>query len=74
MLLFFCFRSTAVKSAVIKYLNEEAEQWLESPMTYTLFEGLKEKFDEFISIQEEAPPVKIEEAVSKLVMSNFWCT
>lgn len=63
-----------MKSAVIKYLNEEAEQWLESPMTYTLFEGLKEKFDEFISIQEEAPPVKIEEAVSKLVMSNFWCT
>lgn len=43
----------SVKEKIIATVNEEADQWLGSAMTYTLFECLKEKMTELLEDQTE---------------------
>lgn len=43
-----------VKDKVAKLVEEEAEQWLGSAMTYTLFQSVQEHYAELVSEQPEA--------------------
>ncbi|XP_076653628.1 RWD domain-containing protein 4 [Halictus rubicundus] len=43
-----------VKDNVMKYVEAEAEQWLGSAMTYTLFQCIQEHYVELISAQPES--------------------
>lgn len=38
----------SVKKAILQIVSEEAQQWLGCAMTYTLFEGLKERIPDIL--------------------------
>ncbi|XP_050683139.1 RWD domain-containing protein 4 [Leptidea sinapis] len=59
--------SAAVKEKIIKLVDAEAEQWMGSAMTYTLFEFLKEKMTEVLS--QEATEV-ITAKVEKIAIQD----
>ena len=42
-----------VKDKVVQHLKAEADQWLGSAMTYTLFQSIQEHFTELISAQPD---------------------
>lgn len=42
-----------VKDKVVQHLKAEADQWLGSAMTYTLFQSVQEHFTELISAQPD---------------------
>lgn len=65
MCLFYSISS--LKNKIIGILKTEAEQYLGMSMTYSLFEFIKEKFDELIEEQPEEPE-KLE--VDKLCISE----
>lgn len=50
----FC-RIIQLKNKIIDLLNNEAQQYLGMSMTYSLFEFVKEKFDELIEEQPNEP-------------------
>ncbi|XP_071488218.1 RWD domain-containing protein 4-like [Diadema antillarum] len=52
--------SQHIKDNIISRIGKEAEQWLDSAMTFTLFEFAKENAEEFMSAQEEASPIDTE--------------
>ncbi|CAG9831924.1 unnamed protein product [Diabrotica balteata] len=58
---------TSLKQKIVEMLRTEAEQYLGMSMTYSLFEFLKEKFDELINEQPDEPE-KLE--VEKLCISE----
>ncbi|CAG9860793.1 unnamed protein product [Phyllotreta striolata] len=58
---------TGLKQKIIDVLTEEAEQFLGMSMTYSLFEFLKEKFEELIKEQPDEPE-KID--IDKLCISE----
>ncbi|XP_034252613.1 RWD domain-containing protein 4 isoform X2 [Thrips palmi] len=43
----------SVKETIISYIDTEAEQYLGMPVTYTIFESIKEKLDELLKEQPE---------------------
>lgn len=45
--------SKSLKEKIVKMVQDEAEQYLGMSMTYSLFEFIKEKFDELISDQPD---------------------
>ncbi|XP_022086307.1 RWD domain-containing protein 4-like isoform X2 [Acanthaster planci] len=47
---------SGVRCSVVEKIKAEAEQWLGSAMTYTLFEWAKENADDLMSEQTEEPP------------------
>nr|XP_054749118.1 RWD domain-containing protein 4-like [Lytechinus pictus] len=53
--------SPAVKENIISKMKEEAAQWLDSAMTFTLFEFAKENAEDLMSAQEEEVIVPKEE-------------
>lgn len=66
-LFIFFNRVQSLKQKVIDLVKSEAEQYLGMSMTYSLFEFLKEKFDNLI---EEQPEVTIDGDVEKLCISD----
>nr|CAD7454915.1 unnamed protein product [Timema tahoe]CAD7602535.1 unnamed protein product [Timema genevievae] len=59
-----------VKDRVLAVVSEEAEQYLGSAMTYTLFEFVKEKLDEIVADQLESSTTEVTETISKVVISD----
>ncbi|XP_017773936.1 PREDICTED: RWD domain-containing protein 4 [Nicrophorus vespilloides] len=56
-----------LKEKIVKLVEEEAEQFLGMSMTYSLFEFLKEKFDELIAEQPDGGVVEqVTDATEKL--------
>lgn len=51
---FFFYRPNNLKEKIIELVLKEAEQYLGMSMTYSLFEFIKEKFDELLEEQPEA--------------------
>lgn len=49
----FFFRVKSLKDKICKLVSSEAEQYLGMSMTYSLFEFVKEKFEELIVDQPE---------------------
>lgn len=43
-----------VKEAIVKHTESEAEEYLGMPMTYTIFESIKEKLDDLLKEQPES--------------------
>lgn len=43
-----------MKEAVVAHIDAEAEQYLGMPMTYTIFESVKEKLDDLLNDQPES--------------------
>ncbi|CAG9585043.1 unnamed protein product [Danaus chrysippus] len=43
----------SVKENILSIVNAEADQWVGCAMTYTIFEGLKEKVKEILEAQTE---------------------
>lgn len=56
---FFCtvFSALALKSQISRLVLEEADQYLGMSMTYSLFEFVREKFDDLIQLQCEEEEV-----------------
>lgn len=52
--------SQTIKENVISRMKEEATQWLDSAMTFTLFEFAKENAEDFMTDQEESAVQKEE--------------
>ncbi|OWR45509.1 small androgen receptor-interacting protein [Danaus plexippus plexippus] len=51
----------SVKENILSIVNAEADQWVGCAMTYTIFEGLKEKVKEILEAQtEEAVIARVE--------------
>ena len=42
-----------MKSKIIEHVLKEADDWLGTPMTYTLFESVKEHLESLLSDQPE---------------------
>eukprot|EP00057_Strongylocentrotus_purpuratus_P029722 XP_011684196.1 PREDICTED: RWD domain-containing protein 4 isoform X2 [Strongylocentrotus purpuratus] len=57
--------SQTIKENVISRMKEEATQWLDSAMTFTLFEFAKENAEDFMTDQEESAVQKEEEKEEK---------
>ncbi|GBP17204.1 RWD domain-containing protein 4 [Eumeta japonica] len=57
-----------VKDKIFSLVNEEADQWIGSAMTYTLFECLKEKVPELLAEQTEE--MTVSSRVEKLVIDD----
>ncbi|KAL2718842.1 RWD domain-containing protein 4 [Vespula squamosa] len=58
-----------VKDEVVKQLEAEADQWLGSAMTYTLFQYVQEHLTELLSMQPDSV-TEINSQTSKLKISN----
>ncbi|KAF7288047.1 RWD domain-containing protein 4 [Rhynchophorus ferrugineus] len=58
---------SSLKQKIVELVSNEAEQYIGMSMTYSLFEFLKEKFDELIAEQPESP---VELDVGKLCISE----
>ncbi|XP_043677052.1 RWD domain-containing protein 4 [Vespula pensylvanica] len=58
-----------VKDEVVKQLEAEADQWLGSAMTYTLFQYVQEHLTELLSMQPDSV-AEINSQTSKLKISN----
>ncbi|XP_015182712.1 PREDICTED: RWD domain-containing protein 4 [Polistes dominula] len=58
-----------VKDEVVKQLEAEADQWLGSAMTYTLFQYVQEHFTELLSMQPDSI-AEINSQASKLKISS----
>lgn len=43
-----------VKDRVVSHLEAEAEQWLGSAMTYTLFQSVQEHYTDLVSTQPDS--------------------
>lgn len=43
-----------VKDTVVSHIEAEAEQWLGSAMTYTLFQSVQEHYADLVSTQPES--------------------
>lgn len=54
LFILFSFRLPPVKDAVIAHIETEADQYLGMPMTYTIFESIKEKLDNLLQEQPES--------------------
>jgi len=59
----------SLKDKIAQLVLDEAEQYLGMSMTYSLFEFVKEKFDEFIQQQPE-DEIEINEDVKELTISE----
>lgn len=58
-----------LKDEVVKQLEAEADQWLGSAMTYTLFQYVQEHLTELLSMQPDSV-AEINSQTSKLKISN----
>ncbi|XP_050310602.1 RWD domain-containing protein 4 [Anthonomus grandis grandis] len=60
--------SQTTKSKILEALKQESEQYLGMSMTYSIFEFVKEKFEEFLENQKEEDEVSTD--VHKLCISD----
>lgn len=58
-----------VKDKVVQHLKAEADQWLGSAMTYTLFQSVQEHFTELISAQPDTV-VDLNSQISQLKIAD----
>lgn len=66
---FHGFSIQSVKDKIVSHVASEAEQWLGSAMTYTLFQSVQEHLDDLIKTQPTSPGDLIEKA-DKLTISD----
>ncbi|XP_069703114.1 RWD domain-containing protein 4 [Periplaneta americana] len=59
-----------VKERVVSQVNAEAEQYLGTAMTYTLFEFVKEKLDELLAAQPNNFVTEVTESVERITISG----
>jgi hypothetical protein len=67
-----------VKEQVVSQVNAEAEQYLGTAMTYTLFEFVKEKMEELLAGQPESFITDVTDNVDRITISGtqvpVYCT
>jgi hypothetical protein len=59
-----------VKQQVVSQVEAEAEQYLGTAMTYTLFEFVKEKLEEFLAGQPESFASDVTDSVDRITISG----
>jgi hypothetical protein len=59
-----------VKERVVAQVNMEAEQYLGTAMTYTLFEFVKEKLEELLAGQPESFISDVTDSVDRITISG----
>jgi hypothetical protein len=59
-----------VKEKVVSQVNMEAEQYLGTAMTYTLFEFVKEKLEELLAGQPESFISDVTDSVDRITISG----
>jgi hypothetical protein len=59
-----------VKERVVSEVNMEAEQYLGTAMTYTLFEFVKEKLEELLAGQPESFISDVTDSVDRITISD----
>ena len=64
------YRIQEVKDIVISQINAEAEQYLGTAMTYTLFEFVKEKLEELLTAQPENLIEDTSDSIENLTISE----
>jgi len=70
-LLFFYYNSVQdVKEQVVFQVNVEAEQYLGTAMTYTLFEFVKEKMEDLLGGQPESFVSTVTDNVDRMAISG----
>lgn len=58
-----------VKDKVVSHIEAEAEQWLGSAMTYTLFQSVQEHYTDLVSMQPNSI-IDINSHTSKLKITD----
>lgn len=58
-----------VKNKIVTHIEEQAEQWLGSAMTYTLFQSVQEHYLDLISTQPDSM-VNINSDTSRLKITD----
>lgn len=59
-----------MKERVVSQVNMEAEQYLGTAMTYTLFEFVKERLEELLAGQPESYISDVTESVDRITISG----
>jgi hypothetical protein len=59
-----------VKQQVVSQVEAEAEQYLGTAMTYTLFEFVKEKLEEFLAGQPDSFVSDVTDSVDRMTISG----
>jgi hypothetical protein len=59
-----------VKEQVVSQVNAEAEQYLGTAMTYTLFEFVKEKMEDLLAGQPQSFVSNVTDSVDRMAISG----
>jgi len=65
-------RVSSAKQKVVDHVLNEAEQWLGSAMTYTLFESVKEQYSELLASQPDVAEVAA--AIEQVTVDSQVCS
>lgn len=70
IMLCLCHSDQNVKQQVVSQVEAEAEQYLGTAMTYTLFEFVKEKLEEFLAGQPDSFVSDVTDSVDRMTISG----
>ncbi|XP_018324434.1 RWD domain-containing protein 4 [Agrilus planipennis] len=62
--------TNSLKNKIIKLVSDESQEFLGMSMTYSLFELVKERFDDLIKEQPDEEPTTVEDNIHKLSLSE----
>lgn len=69
-MLFLLHSVPDVKDQVVSQVKEEAEQYLGTAMTYTLFEFVKEKLEELLAGQPDSFVNDVTDSIDRITISG----